>query len=111
MSKIQTPTPTLDKHRDLAAEHPMLGNMFAKSAANRVLMNREQQALDDAEAAKVDRAAERAIADKPHHKKLAELEARSSMLATIYAQNHRFELDQEASEINPPEPPIPPMAA
>ena len=103
MSKI--PTPTLDRHRELFDANPMLGNMFAKSAANRVLMNREQQALDDAEVAKVDRASERAIADKPHHKRLAELEGRSPMLATLYAQNHRFELDQEASEINPPEPP------
>jgi len=103
MTKILTPT--LDRHRELFDANPMLGDMFAKSAANRVLMDREQDAVDAAEAAKVDRAAERAIADKPHHKRLAELEARSPMLATIYAQNHRFFLDQEASEITPPEPP------
>ena len=103
MSKI--PTPTLDRHRELSTAHPMLGNVFAKSAANRVLMDREQQALDDAAAAKADRVAERAIADKPHHKRLAELEGRAPMPATIYAQNHRFELDQEASESNQPEPP------
>jgi len=91
-------TPTLDQHRELSAAHPMLGNMFAKSAANRVLMDREQQALDDAAAAKVDKAEAKALAAQPHHKKLAELRAQHPMLADVYAQNHRYWLELEVKE-------------
>ena len=99
MSKVATPT--LDRYHELAKQPggALLQSMFLKSAANRVLMDREQSAIDDAQTAKADKTAAKLLATQPHHKRLEELRAQHPMLANTYELNHRHELALEVKEV------------